>query len=57
MTTREVRDFKRVIKAKTKTVAKSKTNARAFLVSTGILTSKGNLSKSYTNLCIPPKQG
>jgi hypothetical protein len=57
MTTREVRDFKRVIKAKTKTVAKSKANARAFLVSTGILTSKGTLSKSYTNLCIPPKQG
>ena len=57
MTTREVRDFKRVIKAKTKTVAKSKTSARAFLVSTGILTSKGKLSKSYTNLCIPPKQG
>lgn len=57
MTTREVRDFKRVIKAKTKTVAKSKRNARAFLVSTGILTSKGNFSKSYTNLCTPPKQG
>ena len=57
MTTREVRDFKRIIKAKTKNVAKSKTNARAFLVSTGILTSKGRLSKSYSNLCIPPKQG
>jgi hypothetical protein len=57
MTTREVTDFKRVIRAKTKTVAKSKNIARAFLVSTGIFTSKGNLSKSYTNLCIPPKQG
>ena len=56
MTTREIRDFKRVIKAKTRTVAKSKTNAKAFLVSTGIITSKGNLSKSYSNLCIPLKQ-
>jgi len=56
MTAREVTDFKRAIKAKTSTVAKSKAKARAFLVSTGIITSKGNLSKSYANLCIPPKQ-
>jgi hypothetical protein len=56
MTTREVRDFKRVIKAKTRTVAKSKTNAKAFLVSTGIITSNVKLSKSYSNLCIPLKQ-
>lgn len=56
MTTREVRDFKRAIKAKTKTVARSKSNAKAFLVSTGIITSKGNLTKSYSNLCIQPKR-
>ena len=56
MTTREVRDFKKVIKAKTRTVSKSKSNAKAFLVSTGIITSKGNLTKSYSNLCIQPKQ-
>ena len=56
MTAREVRDFKRVIKAKTKNVAKSKSSAKAFLVSTGIITSKGNLTKSYSNLCIQPKQ-
>jgi hypothetical protein len=37
-------------------LAKSKTNAKAFLVSTGITTSKGNLSKSYSNLCIPLKR-
>lgn len=56
MTTREVKDFKRAIKAKTKTVARSKSNAKAFLVSTGIITSKGNLTKSYSNLCIQPKR-
>lgn len=56
MTTREVRDFKRVIKAKTRNVSKSKSSARAFLVSTGIITSKGNLTKSYSKLCIQPKQ-
>jgi len=33
MTTREVRDFKKVIKAKTKTVSKSKSSARALLIS------------------------
>lgn len=56
MTTREVRDFKRAIKAKTKNVSKSRSSARAFLVSTGIITSKGNLTKSYSKLCIQPKQ-
>jgi hypothetical protein len=56
MTTREVRDFKKVIKAKTRTVSKSKSSAKAFLISTGIITSKGNLTKSYSNLCIQPKQ-
>ena len=56
MTTKEIRDFKKVIKAKAKKVSKSKSSARAFLVSTGIITSKGNLTKSYSNLCIQPKQ-
>jgi hypothetical protein len=56
MTTREVRDFKKVIKAKTKTVSKSKSSARALLISSGIITSRGNLTKSYSNLCIQPKQ-
>lgn len=56
MTTREVKDFKKVIKAKTRTVSKSKSSAKAFLVSTGIITSKGNLTRSYSNLCIQPKQ-
>ena len=57
MTTREVKDFKKVIKAKTRTVSKSKSSARAFLISIGIITSKGNLTKSYANLCIQPKRG
>lgn len=56
MTTREVKDFEKVIKAKTKNVAKSKANAKAFLVSTGIVTTKGNLRKPYSHLCIQPKQ-
>jgi len=56
MTNREVSDFKRVIKAKTRNVARSKSSAKAFLVSTGIITSNGKLTKSYSNLCIQPKQ-
>ncbi len=38
-------------------LSKDPVAAKAFLQQAGILTEKGNYTRAYKNLCIPPAQG
>lgn len=53
MSEHERKEFIQLLRTYKQRLAKDKSASRKFLMKTGILTQKGNLSSHYKNLCIP----
>jgi hypothetical protein len=53
MSDKERKDYLVKLEKLRKKLSKDQIAAKDFLVSAGIITSKGNLRKPYKNLCIP----
>lgn len=56
MSDKERKDFEVLLRSYIKKLSKNKKASRAFLVNTGIVTPKGNLTKNYKHLCIQQEQ-
>lgn len=56
MTDKKRQDFIKVLKSYKNEVTKSKKASKEFLVSLGIVTEKGSVTKKYKNICIQEKR-
>jgi len=56
MSEKELKQFSETIKKYAKKLSKDKKASKAFLIKTGIITEKGNLTNPYKHLCIQQGQ-